>query len=191
MGMDAEAIELARRLDVYERFVFFNFGWVPYAERANYLLEADLGISAHFDSVETRFAFRTRLLDYLWAGLPIVTTRGDVLAELVEERQLGHTVAEGDVDGWVRAVEGLLDDERERESAARNIAETRGDYEWPVVVRTLARLVSGDERSRPVPSLTKVTRYVWVSAVAGVIKHGLRGALARALEIARRRPSAG
>ena len=55
--------------------VFFNDGWVPYAERGAWLAEADIGVSAHFDDIETRFAFRTRLLDYLWAGLPIVTTR--------------------------------------------------------------------------------------------------------------------
>ena len=50
---------------------------------ARYLLDADLAVSAHFDDVETRFAFRTRLLDCLWAGLPVVTTRGDSLGELI------------------------------------------------------------------------------------------------------------
>ena len=30
----------------------------------------------HVDHVETAFSFRTRVLDYLWAGLPTVTTAG-------------------------------------------------------------------------------------------------------------------
>ena len=47
-------------------------------------------VSAHFDDIETRFAFRTRLLDYFWAGLPIVTTDGDVLGDLVLEAALGR-----------------------------------------------------------------------------------------------------
>ena len=75
MAMAAEAVALAEELGLRDRVVFFNFGWVPYAERGRYLLEADVAVSAHFDDIETRFAFRTRFLDCLWAGLPVVTTR--------------------------------------------------------------------------------------------------------------------
>ena len=35
------------------------------------------------DHLEARYAHRTRVLDYLWAGLPVVATRGDALADLV------------------------------------------------------------------------------------------------------------
>jgi hypothetical protein len=38
------------------------------------LREADIGVSLHREDVETRYSFRTRVLDYLWAGLPIITT---------------------------------------------------------------------------------------------------------------------
>ena len=51
-----------------------------------------------------------KLLDCIWAGLPIVCTRGDVLSELVEQRGLGLTVPEGDVDAVVAALRRLLDD---------------------------------------------------------------------------------
>ena len=44
----------------------------PVRRARPYLLDADLAVSAHFDDIETRFAFRTRLLDCLWAGLPVV-----------------------------------------------------------------------------------------------------------------------
>ncbi len=50
--------------------VFFNPDWVAYEDRGDYLLEADAGVSTHFAHIETEFAFRTRILDYLWAGLP-------------------------------------------------------------------------------------------------------------------------
>ena len=102
MAMAGEAVALAEELGLRDRVVFFNFGWVPYAERGRYLLEADVAVSAHFDDIETRFAFRTRLLDCLWAGLPIVTTRGDTLGELIVADGAGQAVDVGDVDGWVR-----------------------------------------------------------------------------------------
>ena len=68
MAMAQAAVD-PRQLRVDSK-VHFNYDWVPYAERARFLLDADLGVSAHFDTVETRFAFRTRLLDYFWVHLP-------------------------------------------------------------------------------------------------------------------------
>ena len=84
----AESMALARELGVLDTHVFFN-DWVPYTDRWRYLREADLGLSTHRDHLETRLSFRTRMLDYLWSGLPIVCTEGDVFAALVAERGLG------------------------------------------------------------------------------------------------------
>src|SRR5262245_9595216 len=47
MRMLDDAMTLARSLQLYDRHVFFNPHWVPYAERAGLLLEADIGLSAH------------------------------------------------------------------------------------------------------------------------------------------------
>ncbi len=52
MKMQDQALALAQNLDLLGKTVFFNDRWVPYAERANYLLEADIGVSAHFDHIE-------------------------------------------------------------------------------------------------------------------------------------------
>ena len=82
-----QARELARREGLEGRLVHFKEGWVPYAERARWLAEADLGVSAHLDHLEARFSFRTRILDYLWAGLPVVTSAGDALGDLVERER--------------------------------------------------------------------------------------------------------
>jgi glycosyltransferase involved in cell wall biosynthesis len=188
MGRAEQAVELARKLDVYDRVVFFNFGWTPYEERANYLLEGDLGVTTHFDNIETRFAFRTRVLDYLWAGLPIVTTEGDALSELVATQNLGRVIAERDVQGWERAIEDLLNDRLEYETVQRNIEETRPQFAWPNAVDALRRLVAGEAplaRGR-VRSGGMVVRYVWLSIVAAVIKRGFRTALSRAVAILRR-----
>src|SRR6185436_11771147 len=81
MSMADRAVSLARTLGVEGRHVFFSREWVPYERRLDYFREADLGVSAHLDTTEARFAFRTRLLDHFAAGTPVVTTSGDVLAE--------------------------------------------------------------------------------------------------------------
>jgi glycosyltransferase involved in cell wall biosynthesis len=140
--MSARAIEVARDLGVEGRSVFFNDGWVDYEDRANYLLEADIGVSAHMNSAESRFAFRTRLLDYFWAGLPTVTTSGDVLGDLVAERRLGRALPAGDVDAWAAAIPELLDDRQERSTIAANLESVRHALAWPRLVDRVAEIAA-------------------------------------------------
>ena len=82
----------------------------PYTPGASYLLDADVAVSIHLDNLETRFSFRTRVLDYLWARRPMILTGGDALGELVAARGLGITVAPGDVDAIAAALVQLLSD---------------------------------------------------------------------------------
>ena len=83
-------------------------------------MDSDVGVSLHGPGVESRLAFRTRLLDAIWAGLPMVLTRGDVLAEEFRRMGLGHVVDPGDVDQVAWALNSILDENDPR--AARRAA---------------------------------------------------------------------
>jgi glycosyltransferase involved in cell wall biosynthesis len=141
MRMAGRATALADELGLRGRSVFFNDGWVPYGERAAWFADAALGVSAHLDTAEARFAYRTRLLDHLAAGTPVVVTRGDVLADLVEQRGLGATVAPGDADGWVAALGRLLDDPAAAATARSAVEAARGELAWERAAVPLAELV--------------------------------------------------
>src|SRR5262249_7735066 len=58
MSMLEQCRSRASELSILERAVFFLQGWVPYEERQQYLLDADIGVSAHPDTFESRLAFR-------------------------------------------------------------------------------------------------------------------------------------
>jgi glycosyltransferase involved in cell wall biosynthesis len=141
MRAAVEAWEISNELELTDVHVFFSdsfsSGWIPYAERGRYLTDATIGVSTHHDHVETAFSFRTRILDYFWAGLPVVTTRGDALAEVIERAGAGRTVAPGDVDGLASAINDLLDDEAARTSAAAASARLADEYRWSAVAQPL------------------------------------------------------
>ena len=178
MEMERRALALTEELNLRDRVVFFNESWVPYEERGSYLLEADIGVSAHFDDLETRFAYRTRLLDYIWARLPIVTSHGDAIGELVRSRGLGRVVRFEDVEGWVDALESLLDDEGERSAIATRSAGVGAELVWPRAVEPLRHLIR-TTRARPaVVSPGAVARYAGARAENAVVQHGLKGAAA-------------
>jgi glycosyltransferase involved in cell wall biosynthesis len=136
-GFVGRARELARAEGLEGRRVHFNDGWVPYAERGEWLAEADLGGSAHLDQLEARYSFRTRILDYLWAGLPVVASRGDALGDLVEARGLGEAVEPGDVDGFAAGCRALLGDPARYEAVQGRIAELRPGLVWSEAARPL------------------------------------------------------
>jgi glycosyltransferase involved in cell wall biosynthesis len=131
------AISLCEELGILDKFVFFNFDWVDYDDTANYLLEADIGVCTYFDNLETRYAFRSRVLDLLWAELPIICTQGDVLAELVASRPLGIAVAERDEDALVDAIRRLADDKAFVEECKGNLREAKEDYRWEKAMEPL------------------------------------------------------
>ncbi|MBP8250736.1 MAG: glycosyltransferase [Herpetosiphon sp.] len=137
MPMYDRAVALAQELGLHNKFVFFNDHWVAYNDRANYLLEADIGLSAHFEHVETRFAFRTRLLDYIWAGLPMIVSDGDTLADTVRELDLGRVVAVDDVSAYAEAILDLAMQPNRRVAFAPAFAHAQERYRWDQTLKPL------------------------------------------------------
>jgi hypothetical protein len=152
MRMAVAAKKLSDALGLTDKHVFFNEGWVPYEDRQNYLLEADIGVSTHLDHVETAFSFRTRILDYLWAGLPIVATGGDTFADLIDSKGLGITVPPGDVEALEEALFRLLDDEAAAAECRRRLAEVVPSHTWSRVLAPLLAFCRAPKRAADLAS---------------------------------------
>lgn len=147
MEIVARSRKLAEDLDVLNSSVFFNDSWVDFDDRQNYLMEADLGVSTHRSHIETTFSFRTRILDYLWASLPMVVTEGDHFADLVTQDSLGIAVPAGDVEALAHALDKALFDQNFITNVKHNIEQTRKDYFWDVVLEPLVNFVDSASRA--------------------------------------------
>ena len=182
------AIEFARRERLEGERVHFNPGWVAYEERGAWLLDADLGVTAHHDHLESRYSFRTRVLDYLWAGLPVVGTRGDALADLVEREGLGRTVAPGDAEGFASACRSLLDDPAAHASARERIAAVAPGLRWEEAARPLVEWCSSMGELPPRAAdrrvLRRALRLQYLRTLPNTVAE--RGLRAGAAQVARR-----
>jgi glycosyltransferase involved in cell wall biosynthesis len=134
-----QAHHLASELGVKDRNVHFFEGWIPYAEVGRYLLECDAGVTIHTQSLESRFAFRTRVLDYLSAALPIICTEGDVLAELIQDEGLGVVVPEGDEAALTAAIERVARDPEFTAACRSRIDQIRPKLTWDLAALPLIR----------------------------------------------------
>jgi glycosyltransferase involved in cell wall biosynthesis len=182
MRMAYDTMALSDELGLTGTHAFFNEGWVEYDDRQNYLLDADIGVSTHLDHVETAFSFRTRILDYLWAGLPIVTTQGDVLADLVAAEDLGATVPSEDVDALVAALGHLADAAPRRAACAKRSAAVAQRYTWD---RTLAPLLTFCANAAPAPDRADPAVAAEVAALQSdrPKRPGWRGSVQRAADL--------
>jgi glycosyltransferase involved in cell wall biosynthesis len=134
---------VARDLGAAGERVHFLDAIAPYAERGAWLTDADCSVTAHSAHLETRFSFRTRMLDFIWAGLPVVSTEGDALSELVARDALGEVVAPGDHEGMAESLARVL--ERGRDAYAPAFAATAKALDWSRVTAPLVQMISSPE----------------------------------------------
>jgi glycosyltransferase involved in cell wall biosynthesis len=123
------AVKLSKELKLFNRLVFFNEDWVPYLERQNYLLNADLGIATYRNSLETHYAWRTRLMDYLWAGLPVLCNGGDGLSSFIRGNALGLVISHSNEHKLAEAILYLLN-ARRLKTYRNNILSIRHELTW-------------------------------------------------------------
>ena len=109
----AEATAYVRERGL-EEAVAFRPRWLSRDDLFAHLRDADVGLSLSAPTLESRYASRTRVLDYLTVGLPVVCTRGDTMAELVDRHELGRVVGVADVDGVAGALDALTRGEPRR-----------------------------------------------------------------------------
>jgi glycosyltransferase involved in cell wall biosynthesis len=144
-----EAIAYAKKHGLEGKSVFFNYGWTGFEERVDFLAQADIGISTHFDNLETHFSMRTRILDYLWAQLPIITTRGDYSAGLVDDHNLGISVPPQNPQKIADAILAILDNNKLRKEIKNNVAKIKPRFYWEKVLDPLIVKIIDDSFSSP------------------------------------------
>jgi glycosyltransferase involved in cell wall biosynthesis len=174
MRVATELRRLAGDLGLVGINVFFNEGWVDYESRADYLLEADVGVSTHLDHVETAYSFRSRILDYLWAGLPVVATGGDSFADLIEAEGMGAAVPPGDEAALEAALEGVLGDDGRAKECRENVARVAPRFAWDVAVEPLTAFCRDPRRAPDLARGRAVgppprSRAGWVSAAPRMV----------------------
>ncbi|HTP24255.1 MAG TPA: glycosyltransferase [Anaeromyxobacteraceae bacterium] len=134
-----EARRCVRDLGLSDQ-VHFLANWIPYARRGPVLLDADVAVTAHRPSLEAELAFRTRLLDCLWARLPVACTRGDALAAEAEREGWGTVADPGDAVGLANAIAALLEPAA-REQARAAMGAARERYQWSRSARAILDLL--------------------------------------------------
>ncbi len=132
--------------------------WVASERRYDLLREVDLLVSTHLPSLETRLSLRTRFLDALAAGCPVVTTEGGAMSRLLESHGAGWVVPPGSPPALAAAFRqilgsGLAEDDEKGGSGRvavrrRAAAELLERFAWERVLEPLVHFCQRPEVDR-------------------------------------------
>lgn len=150
------AQQLARELGVLDTQVIFYEGWVPADQRANYLLDADVAVSSHLLSLETHYAFRTRILDHFWTKLPSLVTEGDWFADYIYQHRLGVVTPCVDTEATKQAILELKN-QQTRAAIVDNIQAIRDDWRWDTTTKELRDYLLSEALSAPARAIPNET----------------------------------
>jgi glycosyltransferase involved in cell wall biosynthesis len=106
--------------------------WVPADRRYDLLRDVDLLAAPHRPSLETRLSLRTRYLDALAVGRPVLLTQDGTIARLVVEHEAGWVVPPGSAEAVRRALMAVRNETpeaaaRRQRGAAALLAERSWD----------------------------------------------------------------
>jgi glycosyltransferase involved in cell wall biosynthesis len=128
-GKLAEAMEHARK----KNYDFVRFEpWAPYERRAEFFERFSMALITFPRSLETDLSMRTRIYDYLWCGLPIVTSSAPGTDEILARYDCGIVVDEDSPRTFADAIQRV-----DRERMTRGARQFVDDHQWD---RTLVPL---------------------------------------------------
>jgi len=96
-----------------ERFILLGFR--PAQEVPSYLKEADIAVSIDKKSYECTFGSRNRLLEWLFEGVLVLTTRLCELSRIIESEKLGFTVEPGNPESLGQTILNITESKEEAE----------------------------------------------------------------------------
>jgi glycosyltransferase involved in cell wall biosynthesis len=88
-------------------------------------------------SIETDLSMRTRIFDYLWGGLPIITSSAPGTDEILARYGAGAVISVDAPDAFARAIAGVLKNEERRREMSEGASRFTLDHQWPRVLEPL------------------------------------------------------
>lgn len=133
-GKLAEAMAYARA----KGYSFVRFEpWVSYEQRGEFFERFALALLTFPRSIETDLSMRTRVYDYLWSGLPIVTSPAPGTDEILTRYAAGSVITDEAPQAFADEIIGILQNRQRYDALTNGARRFALEHQWD---RTLAPL---------------------------------------------------
>jgi glycosyltransferase involved in cell wall biosynthesis len=122
--------------------------WVAYADRLPFYASHSIALLTFPRTLETELAMRTRIFDYLAAGLPVISSSAPGTDAILENYGAGVVVRSDDPQDYANAVQQLLGNAAALEDARQGAVAWARENGWDKVAEPLVRFCR-EPRSLP------------------------------------------
>ena len=116
--------------------------WVKFEDRAEWYLGSDAVVLINNIGMENTLAWRTRLVDYVWADLPIVTNGGDPMSDILEANKAVYILPDLDAKTIEKEIIKISKDKETLKQVSVNLSKVRRLFYWDKVTENLSKLIS-------------------------------------------------
>jgi glycosyltransferase involved in cell wall biosynthesis len=113
--------------------------WVPADRRFDLLRDVDALVVTHVPNLEARLSLRTRILEALACGCPVVASEGGTMSDLLWRHGAGWTVAPGNVRALAEVLDRVVGEGGAALGASDGAREILQSHAWPRVLEPLVR----------------------------------------------------
>lgn len=123
--------------------------WIDFKDRADWYLDSDIVVVFNKLGEENKLAWRTRLVDFMWADLPVLTNGGDPLGEIMIERDAAVRMASTESLDVAQAIMDVLGADRSRVKSLRhNMSKLKKEYYWGTITGQLSKDIKAGRRAK-------------------------------------------
>ena len=144
-----ELVDFIKSKQAYKELVVLQ-DWVKFEDRADWYLNSDLVVVVNKEGEENKLAWRTRLVDFMWANLPIVTNGGDPLGEHLIQQSAAARFESLEVSSVADSIESLLKDKRTLQKMQESMGRVKEEFYWDVVTKELSTRITNKTRAKDI-----------------------------------------
>ncbi len=115
--------------------------WVKFEDRAEWYLGSDAVVLINNIGMENTLAWRTRLVDYVWADLPIVTNGGDPMSDILEANNAVYILPDLAAKTIEKEIIKISKDKETLKQVSTNLSKVRRLFYWDKVTENLSKLI--------------------------------------------------
>ncbi len=121
--------------------------WIPFSERADWYLDSDIVVLINKEGKENNLAWRTRLVDYMWASLPIVTNGGDPLSEIFLENRAAFRFKDLTAESIAEEILSILSNEKGLKEVKHNLHRIKSRFYWDTITLDLTHAIENHTKA--------------------------------------------
>ncbi len=112
--------------------------WVDFEKRADWYLDSDIVVVINKIGEENKLAWRTRLVDFMWADLPIITNGGDPLGTILLDNDAAVELSGLRAEDISKDLYETLHDGKKLSELRSNISSLKKQFYWDVSTKQLS-----------------------------------------------------